>query len=98
MRLAVILQLHYESIVASEVGDSELIVVSVVGNSEFTVLSVVENTQPPDFNSGIPNAKTEILDPNPRIYLAPSVFKVVVQKSIPTQIRQLILYISSSNG
>jgi len=33
-----------------------------------------------------------------RPYLTPSVFKVVLQKSIPTQIRQLILYISNSKG
>ena len=31
-------------------------------------------------------------------YLTQSVFKVVLQKSIPTQIRQRILYISNSQG
>ena len=31
-------------------------------------------------------------------YLSQSVFKVVLQKSILTQIRQLILYISTSKG
>jgi len=29
-------------------------------------------------------------------YLTPSVFKVVLRKPIPTQIRQLVLYISNS--
>ena len=31
-------------------------------------------------------------------YLTESVFEVVLQKSIPTQISQLILYISNSKG
>jgi hypothetical protein len=31
-------------------------------------------------------------------YLTQSVFKVVLQKSIPTQIRQLILSVSNSEG
>ena len=31
-------------------------------------------------------------------YLTQSVFQVVLQKSIPTQIRQLILYIRNSKG
>ena len=33
---------------------------------------------------------------NPHAYLTESVFKVVLQKSIPTQIRQLILCIGNS--
>ena len=32
------------------------------------------------------------------IHLTESVYKVVLQKSIPTQIRQLILYISDDEG
>ena len=31
-------------------------------------------------------------------YLTQSVFKVVLQKSIPTRIRQLVIYISSCKG
>ena len=31
-------------------------------------------------------------------YLTQSVFTVVLQKSIPTQIRQLVLYMSNSEG
>ena len=31
-------------------------------------------------------------------YLTASVYKVVLQKSIPTQVRQLILYISNNKG
>ena len=34
----------------------------------------------------------------PHSYLAQSVLKVVSQKSIPTQIRQIILYIRNSKG
>jgi len=33
-----------------------------------------------------------------RLYLTQSVFKVVLQKSIPPQIRQLILYVRNSKG
>ena len=33
-----------------------------------------------------------------RPYLTESVYQVVLQKSIPAQIRQLILYISNSKG
>jgi len=33
-----------------------------------------------------------------KVYLTQSVFEVVLQKSIPTQICQLILYISKSKG
>ena len=33
-----------------------------------------------------------------QVYLARSVFKAVVQKSMPTQIRQLILHVSYSKG
>jgi len=32
------------------------------------------------------------------VYLSESVYKVVLQKSIPAQIRQLILYISNNKG
>ena len=35
---------------------------------------------------------------NPQPYLTESVFKIVLQKSTPAQIRQLILYISNNNG
>ena len=33
-----------------------------------------------------------------QFYLTPGVFKVVVQTSIPTQIRQLIVHINDSKG
>jgi hypothetical protein len=57
------------------------------------------------------NFKPQTLNPKPssegsdaggglhdRVYLTQSVFTVALQKSIPTQIRQLILRISNSNG
>jgi len=47
-----------------------------------------EREHPPDLN---PFAQA-------RSYLTESVYKVVLQKSIPEQIRQLILYISNNKG
>ena len=35
---------------------------------------------------------------SPHLYLTQSAFKVIVQKSIPTQIRRLILHISKDKG
>jgi len=41
---------------------------------------------------------SQTTSPPPESYLTQSVFKVVLQNSIPTRIRQRILYISNSNG
>ena len=47
----------------------------------------------------LPDALTDRpTDPRHRLYLTQSVSKVVLQKSIPIQIRQLDLYICNSKG
>ena len=43
-------------------------------------------------------ADTPALPGPPRLYLTESVYKVVFQKSIPAQIRQLIVYVSNNKG
>ena len=69
-----------------------------VGWQTFLTLTCWEcGTHPPQLLRGKDSGITKSLRSN-RIYLTESVYKVVLQKSIPPPIRQLILHISNNEG